>query len=254
MHELKLGHPWVGLAPAGASQGGGVAASAQTSGRAGVALGTVHITERHRRKLQGLYRATAGEGGYTEAGFDAALFRGLMRYQAIGGASFQAALPPAAFTALAQGYGVAGELFASPFNAHFGSGQHCSALPDTDAAFGSLGSFHSFVEAPGGAAPLEGSFELNPPFVGALYRLPAHRRRRRGLARARPRRGARRCAWSLWSARARARPRGWAAAAATGAATAAATGETAAVTFSGRSGRRLGAGRSCACRTGSTRT
>lgn len=52
--------------------------------------------------------------------------------------------------------GVQLECFASPLNCRFD--QYCSAFPDVDAPFGSLGSFFSF-------APKEGSFEANPPFV-----------------------------------------------------------------------------------------
>ena len=47
-------------------------------------------------------------------------------------------------------------MFASPFN-HFLI-PYCSAFPDTDACFGSCGSFFDFF-------PTEGSFMANPPFV-----------------------------------------------------------------------------------------
>ena len=51
------------------------------------------------------------------------------------------------------------ECFASPLNCRYGS--FCSAFPDVDAPFGSLGSFFGFE-------PLRGSFALNPPFVPEL--------------------------------------------------------------------------------------
>ena len=51
------------------------------------------------------------------------------------------------------------ECFASPLNCYFG--RYCSAFPDTDGCFGSLGSFFHF-------RPREGSFEANPPFVPAV--------------------------------------------------------------------------------------
>jgi hypothetical protein len=50
--------------------------------------------------------------------------------------------------------GVSVECFASPLNCHLPA--FCSAFPDTDAAFGSLGSFFDFF-------PTEGSFQVNPP-------------------------------------------------------------------------------------------
>eukprot|EP00951_Prasinocladus_malaysianus_P017748 scaffold140340_cov39-Prasinocladus_malaysianus.AAC.1 len=51
------------------------------------------------------------------------------------------------------------ECFASPLNCYFGS--FCSAFPDTDGVFGSVGSFFDFC-------PSGGSFEANPPFVPEL--------------------------------------------------------------------------------------
>jgi phosphorylated CTD-interacting factor 1 len=55
--------------------------------------------------------------------------------------------------------GVEAECFASPLNCRWR--RYCSAHPDTDAPFGSLGSFFGFK-------PTEGSFECNPPFEEAL--------------------------------------------------------------------------------------
>ncbi|CAM9219071.1 unnamed protein product, partial [Phaeothamnion confervicola] len=58
------------------------------------------------------------------------------------------------------------ECFASPFNCRWE--RYCSAFPDTDTAFGSLGSFFEF-------RPAAGSFEVNPPFVPeVIVRTAAH--------------------------------------------------------------------------------
>ena len=48
------------------------------------------------------------------------------------------------------------ECFASPLNCY--CPRFCSAFPDTDSVFGSVGSFFDFEF-------VEGSFEANPPFV-----------------------------------------------------------------------------------------
>jgi hypothetical protein len=55
--------------------------------------------------------------------------------------------------------GVNLEVFASPLNSTYA--RHCSAYYDTDACFGSLGSFFDLQVR-------EGSFEANPPFVLAV--------------------------------------------------------------------------------------
>ena len=69
----------------------------------------------------------------------------------------------AVFDALLADLGCAVECFASPLNCRYR--RFCSAHPDTDAAFGSLGSFFAF-------RPAEGSFQANPPFddatIGAM--------------------------------------------------------------------------------------
>lgn len=52
--------------------------------------------------------------------------------------------------------GVTMECFASPLNCRYAA--FCSAFPDTDAAFGSVGSFFHF-------RPHTGAFQANPPFV-----------------------------------------------------------------------------------------
>ena len=92
--------------------------------------------------------------------FTADLFCLLLRYRTIRCSQFHAALPGPVFDWLRDSCGVQLEGMASPLNARFGS--FCSAFVDTDAPFGSLGSFFGF-------RPNEGSFEINPPFVEAMY-------------------------------------------------------------------------------------
>jgi phosphorylated CTD-interacting factor 1 len=80
-----------------------------------------------------------------------------LRYDSLSGCkcAYQAALPPPVMELLRSELGCAHECFASPLNQYLGS--FCSAFTDTDAAFGSKGSFFEF-------RPSEGSFECNPPF------------------------------------------------------------------------------------------
>jgi hypothetical protein len=84
----------------------------------------------------------------------------LLRYQSLQGASargggHQASITPTVFRVLQREFGVMGECFASPLNARFS--RFCSAFPDVDAPFGSLGSFFRFT-------PASGSYQANPPF------------------------------------------------------------------------------------------
>ena len=88
--------------------------------------------------------------------FHTRLFCLLARYQALGGHGYQAALSEHGFRVLQKRMETQFECFASPLNCHFG--RYCSAFPDTDCVFGSLGSFFSF-------RPTSGSYEANPPFV-----------------------------------------------------------------------------------------
>jgi hypothetical protein len=89
------------------------------------------------------------------------LYSCLARYEAIKGAGYQCAVPPIAFDAACNelGLGTTIECFASPFNCRYHN--YCSAFPDLEGRFGSLGSFfddQAFF-------PIAGSFEANPPFV-----------------------------------------------------------------------------------------
>ncbi|KAJ3134713.1 mRNA (2'-O-methyladenosine-N(6)-)-methyltransferase [Physocladia obscura] len=99
--------------------------------------------------------ATATAAAF-DANFSNALMTLLLRYQSILGHGFQASVPNVAFNVLQREFGVDFECFASPLNCRWG--RYCSAFVDTDAAFGSLGDFFSFK-------PMQGSFEVNPPFV-----------------------------------------------------------------------------------------
>lgn len=78
------------------------------------------------------------------------------RYEGLSGHGYQAALSEEGFDVLLDSMGVQCEMFASPLNCRYAN--FCSAFPDVDVPFGSLGSFFQFQ-------PMEGSFEANPPFV-----------------------------------------------------------------------------------------
>ena len=85
----------------------------------------------------------------------------LARYEGLKGAGYQCAVPGIAFDAAAEkcSLGTTIECFASPFNCRYAN--YCSAFPDIEHSYGSLGSF--FDDS--AFWPLEGSFEANPPFV-----------------------------------------------------------------------------------------
>ena len=90
----------------------------------------------------------------------------LLRYKAIHGSGFQAALGGGAFAVMRSCFGISAECFASPLNAR--SIPFCSAFLDVDAPFGSAGSFLDFDVH-------EGAYEANPPFVPLLIQgMAAH--------------------------------------------------------------------------------
>ncbi len=89
----------------------------------------------------------------------------MLRYQSLDGGGFQCALPPPVFDCLRSLWGVSCEGFASPLNCTLGAGEFHSAFADTDAAFGSRGSF--FDDTRG--VVVSGSYQLNPPFSAELY-------------------------------------------------------------------------------------
>lgn len=92
--------------------------------------------------------------------FQRSLYCLLARYEALKGAGYQCALPGMAFDAAADcGLGTTVECFASPLNCRYE--RFCSAFPDIERRFGSLGSFFDGSSFD----PFEGSFEANPPFV-----------------------------------------------------------------------------------------
>lgn len=85
----------------------------------------------------------------------------LARYEALRGAGYQCAVPGQAFDAAAKacGLGTTIECFASPLNCRYR--RYCSAFPDIEHVFGSVGSFFD----DNAFDPYSGSFEANPPFV-----------------------------------------------------------------------------------------
>mmetsp|Transcript_12440 Transcript_12440/g.14231 ORF Transcript_12440/g.14231 Transcript_12440/m.14231 type:complete len:575 (+) Transcript_12440:40-1764(+) len=92
--------------------------------------------------------------------FKKSLYCCLARYEALKGAGYQCAVPGIAFDAAAAcGLGTTIECFASPLNCRYE--RFCSAFPDIEQRFGSLGSFFDDTAF----NPCEGSFEANPPFV-----------------------------------------------------------------------------------------
>ena len=126
---------------------------------------SVRVTEAAVQKLRALHArhlaatAVTATAASDDAAFECRLFALLLRYEAIGGAGFQAALGGTVFRELQASLGVAFECFASPLNCYYGA--FCSAFPDVDRPFGSRGSFASF-------APLRGAYEANPPFVDGI--------------------------------------------------------------------------------------
>ena len=111
----------------------------------------MEISREHFDKLTLLHSKHGSSAELTSS-----VFALLLRYQALAAHGYQAALPPEGFTVLHDLLGVGFECFASPLNCRFP--QYCSAFPNLDAPFGSVGSFFSFT-------PRKGSFEANPPFV-----------------------------------------------------------------------------------------
>mmetsp|Transcript_17149 Transcript_17149/g.37509 ORF Transcript_17149/g.37509 Transcript_17149/m.37509 type:complete len:606 (+) Transcript_17149:219-2036(+) len=92
--------------------------------------------------------------------FQKSLYCCLARYEGLKGAGYQCAVPGVAFdAAVKMGLGTTIECFASPLNCRYE--RFCSAFPDIEMRFGSLGSFFDDKAFD----PWEGSFEANPPFV-----------------------------------------------------------------------------------------
>mmetsp|Transcript_96541 Transcript_96541/g.191347 ORF Transcript_96541/g.191347 Transcript_96541/m.191347 type:complete len:537 (+) Transcript_96541:78-1688(+) len=83
------------------------------------------------------------------------------------GGNMHAAAPEPVFAWLKARLEVRCELFASPLNCYFP--RFFSAFPDTDAAFGSLGSFFDARALP------DGSYEVGPPYTEEVLELTARR-------------------------------------------------------------------------------
>ena len=111
------------------------------------------ISSEWLRKLRAMHVGRGGAGeAEAEGRFRVDLARLLLRYKAIGGSGFQAALGGGAFAVLRSAFGTNMETFASPLNAR--TSPFCSAFADTDRAFGSVGSFLEL-------RPESGSFEAS---------------------------------------------------------------------------------------------
>ncbi len=109
----------------------------------------------------------ARQAGKTPAGAVAAVARTALRYAAAAMGSQHWGLTQAHYAALYES-GVRNEGFASPFNSRTvvigrPDARFCSVFPDTDAIFGSLG---SFFDADLPAVP--GAWTANPPFIEDL--------------------------------------------------------------------------------------
>jgi hypothetical protein len=120
--------------------------------------------EGHFRKLQKLfaaYNSDSKDKAHLADRLFAVLqrYRGATGYRPNEGSGHHCATPPEVLNALRDNIGVEMECFASPFNSHFF--HFCTAFGDTDVFFGSMGSFFTFF-------PVEGSFEVGPPFVEEL--------------------------------------------------------------------------------------
>lgn len=96
--------------------------------------------------------ATAGSGEDERATLHARLMAMLLRYKALGGHGYQAAIGAPVWKVLRTKLDVGVEGFASPLNAHLPA--YGSAFGDLDGVFGSRGSFFSL-------RPLSGSYEAN---------------------------------------------------------------------------------------------
>ena len=129
---------------------------------------SVLINQCHWDKLAAMLRLEIGEAAAEEPAerdvFKERVFCLLVRYNSlqgggVHGGGFQAAIPDHVFDTLLRHFDVCFECFASPLNSRYP--HFCSAFPDTDAPFGSVGSFFNFK-------PRAGSFEANPPFVPNL--------------------------------------------------------------------------------------
>ena len=120
----------------------------------------------HMQKLQRLHKRTLSNilGADESSSFSRLLFTLLLRYDALEGAGLQSAIPYSVFRFLHNKFGCNFESFASPFNCYEmkqgGDSEFGSAFGDTDAWFGSDGSFFGVDFMSKG-----GCFQANPPFA-----------------------------------------------------------------------------------------
>ena len=124
---------------------------------------SLRINDTHLEKLRILFdrnNESSTSLASHEAAFHSALFALLARYDMLEGAGLQSSLNEHVFDVLLSKFDCKTECFASPFNCRYE--RYCSAFPDTDMAFGSLGSFFEFDFQ---ALPNGGCFQANPPFV-----------------------------------------------------------------------------------------
>ena len=126
---------------------------------------TLKLSAAHREKLSTVWRIF-GEGAN---GFNEAVFRVLLRYDAVDSSHrTQCSLPDAVFDILKNSLQTTFECFSSPLNCR--RAPFCSAFPDVDRQFGSLGCFFDvFAPSPFKKAfPQGGSFQVTPPFFPAV--------------------------------------------------------------------------------------
>jgi hypothetical protein len=128
----------------------------------------VHAAYRVRvdamEKLLALYRLHSDSHAVmTDEVFIARAFAVICRYECLARTTSgsQGAVTHAVFDWLHSSLGADVECFASPLNCYFP--MYCSAFPDTDGWFGSIG---SFFHVP--LAAIGGVFECNPPFTSDL--------------------------------------------------------------------------------------
>lgn len=121
---------------------------------------SISINSTHYDKLQILFqRSCRRHLQLKSTEFHRFLFCLLIRYDALEGGGYQAAINEEVFDVLLRDMKCQMECFASPFNCRYGA--YCSAFGDIDGAFGSIGSFFDFQ-------PKKGCFEANPPFLPQL--------------------------------------------------------------------------------------
>lgn len=141
----------------------------------------LRVSGLHLHKLRSLYTAhhprTPNDEESWEKSFRRRLYVMLRRYvtfigldpsqDGLCGGNMHAAAPERVFAWLRTELGAQCELFASPLNCYFSS--FYSAFPDTDACFGSVGSFFDLESLP------EGSYEVGPPYTEEVLELTARK-------------------------------------------------------------------------------